>query len=94
MGFSMKGAKIIEELWDFRGRVPKSSVNYGFSEEGCCVKNIVHERARLSAVAVLGLSVRPPLSPREVVARVPTAERCGQERGFKVTVLLAGPRHV
>ena len=34
----------------FRGRVPKSSVNYGFSEEGCYVKDIVHERARLSAV--------------------------------------------
>ena len=45
-----EGCKIIEELWVFRGRVPKSSVNYGFSEEGCCVKNIVHERARLSAV--------------------------------------------
>ena len=50
LGFSRKGAKFFEELWVFRGRVPKSSVNYGFSEEGCCVKDIVHERARLLAV--------------------------------------------
>ena len=42
--------KILEELFVFRGRVPKSSVNYGFSEEACCVKDIVHERPRLSAV--------------------------------------------
>ena len=50
MGFSRKGTKILEKLLVFRGRVPKSSVNYGFSEEGCCVKDIVHERPRLSAV--------------------------------------------
>ena len=33
MGFSRKGAKFFNELLVFRGRVPKSSVNYGFSEE-------------------------------------------------------------
>ena len=37
-------------IMGFRGRVPKSSVTYGFIEEGCCVKDLVHERARLSAV--------------------------------------------
>ena len=42
--------KILEELWGSRGEVQKSSGNYWFLEEGCCVKSIVLERARLTAV--------------------------------------------
>ena len=35
------------------------------------MKDIVHERARLSAVVQCSVSVRPPLSPREVVVSSP-----------------------
>ena len=34
----------------FRGRVPKSSANYGFLRRAAAVKDTAHERARLSAV--------------------------------------------
>ena len=43
-------AKILEKVWRSRGEVQTSSENCGLSEEGCCVEDIVHGRARLTAV--------------------------------------------
>ena len=65
----LRFAKILEELKGSRGEVQTSSENCGFPEKIWCVKEIVHERARLTAV---WFSVcEALLSPREVVACSP-----------------------
>ena len=74
-------ANILEELWGFRGEVQTSSDNNGFSEECCCVMDNVHERARLTAVVQCSGVCEATALAKKWWPVVPTAERCGQERG-------------
>ena len=75
-------ANILKELWGSRGEVHKSSENYGFFRG-----RLLRYGHRAREGAAYGVSVRPLLSPREVVASGPRYRRSSAGDAFFVQLL-------